>query len=174
MNIPRIRLTEKVKVIFVWDGTETSVKMADNFLSQFKNVCVTCLYALPHESICAYGTVGRSTEHKTLQERDLQKQYEAATRASKMLRNVKLQLVFGERIDVISRLATVIGADWVIFPAFNQTKFSFWIHGDLSQRMIKKSPCDVVFYDTNTLGYFAFESDSTPHAKTTWTNYQNE
>jgi len=159
MNYPKVERLPTKKVLFVWDGTKHSVKTADLFASKIQFVSVRSVHVIPHESIYAYGVAGHVHDEKTVQERRLQSAFEKVTRSTSNFRNAKLELLFGERIVEIARLASIVKADFILMPTFNQSLFSNWLHGDLNSRMQNKASCPVTFYDSQVHGCPLIDSD---------------
>lgn len=144
------RLDSK-RVLFVWDGTNRSIEIADRFVrSQGKNVIVHCLRVLPHESLCAYATVGYAELEPLAPERKIRIQFENAIALSAHLSGCKLEIIFGERINEIVRFAEFAKTNTILMPTFSQSRFSNWIHGNLNQRVAEQARCHILFYESDS------------------------
>lgn len=146
MNYQRPRTHKQDRVLFVWDGSNRHIRVAEQLLKQMGEPIVYVVQALPHESIYSYGTVGQ-TYHETCElERSVTRSFRQMTCRTEHLKHGVFRLLFGERISEIARYASLIKAKVVLTPLFEQTSFSRWIHGDLNSRLARKLHCATVFF----------------------------
>ena len=142
--------SKTARALFVWDGTNRFVQNADQFIDLFEDQIVYAVHAMPHESIYAHGTVSHSclNEYSSL-ERQFHSSFHRSVRNSKHLRQASFELLFGDRINEIARFASLIKATFVLIPSFRQSTFSKWVHGDLNEKISRKSNCPVIFLDSD-------------------------
>lgn len=145
------------RVLFAWDGRPRSVKTVEEFLSTIKNPSVHSVHLMPHESIRAYGTAVSFDCEPTAFENKLRLVFNEASRFTRFMKYSQLELIFGERVNEIVRVATLINCDVIFVPKFEQSQFSRWLHGDLNKRLVNDSPCQVVFYNSEKNKYEAAE-----------------
>lgn len=157
------------KTLFVWEGTERFIGSADELASSFKNAPVHAIYPVPHEHVHTYGAFACFQDEPPRLERPLRRAFEQATRRCDCLRNVKLEILCGDRITEIVRWSGIIKAKTILLPPFEQTAFSKWLHGDLNKRIVAKAPCDVMFLDDTHPDRIEM-SDSHPDSSTKDTN----
>lgn len=138
------------RVLFVWDGTKQSIRIADEVLDSRKEMSIRCLHVLPHESFCAYATAGHSELEPRRIELRLRSQFQKSVAASKHLSGSMLEIIFGDRINETLRYSRITKANLLLMPKFEQSLFSSWIHGDLNRRIVKKVTCSVLLYDSKS------------------------
>ena len=146
MNYERTKTHEQDRVLFVWDGSNRHIRIADRLLKEMGRPIVYIVHALPHESIYSYGTVGQSYHETCELERNLTRAFRQMTCRTDNLNRGSFRLLFGERICEVARYASLIKAKMVLTPLFEQSSFSRWIHGDLNSRLAKKLHCKTVFF----------------------------
>lgn len=135
------------RVLFIWDGTDKLIGLADSVAGAIKHASIHAIHLMPHESIRAYGTIGSPQTETPLHERKLRQAFRQVTRQTRLLKHASFEILFGDRIAVASRFASIMKANFILTPRFDQSCFSKWIHGDLNERLVKDSPCRVVFLE---------------------------
>jgi len=153
------RRFESERVLFIWDRTKGSALIADRFVASSKDPYITVATVMPHESLCAYRTVGDVNREPSSLERRLAADFKKAVKSTKHLKRAKFEILFGERIVVTSRLASIIKVDCILMPCFTQSRFSTWLHGDLNKRMTNRASCKVVFYDSTSKKLGSFDTE---------------
>lgn len=143
MRYPDFDEPRRTKILVAWDGTRSFIQEAEIFLTLFENISLHVVQSLPHESIHSYGTVGRTRYVSSSMECDLYRTFLDHSQSTRTLRRAKFDVIYGDRICEIIRFSECIGAQFMVMPAFEQTAFSRWIHGDLNQRVVSKAPCTV-------------------------------
>ena len=96
----------------------------------------------------SYATSALSLNKTTSIEERLIEKFSRISLGYSRLENAKIELVFGERINEVVRLARMLKAMAILIPHFRQSAFSKWIHGDLNDRIKSLAPCPVVFLDS--------------------------
>ncbi|MDB4778366.1 universal stress protein [bacterium] len=71
--------------------------------------------------------------------------FRLATTSKPRLKAAAFRVLFGDTVREIARFAELYKATVVLVPAYEQSSFSRWIHGNLNERLIRKMDCDLVF-----------------------------
>lgn len=135
------------RILFIWDGTDQLIKLADAIAGAIENASIHAIHLMPHESSRAYGTIGSPQTEVPLLERNLRQAFRKATRQTRLLKHASFEILYGDRITIATRVASIIKANCILTSRFDQSCFSKWIHGDLNERLVKGSPCRVVFLE---------------------------
>lgn len=151
MNQIKFKSNETNRVLFVWDGSNSYVREADQFSRVVENVVVHAVHVMPHESIYGYGAINQEAEELTSTERRLYRAFDSATRTAPSLDRSRFEILFGERVSEIVRVAEVMKVKFILLPPFQQSSFSRWIHGDLNERIAKKAHCPVMFLESGAM-----------------------
>ena len=146
MNYSNIERVPANRILFVWDGHAQSIRFTEKFALTVKNSVVKAIYVKPHESIRTYGTIGYFPDEPSGEEKYLISMFDKQASKTSLLRNSKLEVVFGDRVYDVVRFADVIRAKYILMPAFSQSSFSKWMHGDLNERVRSSASCPVVFF----------------------------
>ena len=150
MNLDNSKQSKTAKVLFVWDGSANFIRSADQFISTLDRVQVCAMHVMPHESIHSYSTVICEEKELSRLERRLHRSFKKQVERSEHLNTSKLEILFGDRIAEIVRIASLSKKNYVLVPRFEQTSFSKWIHGDLNQKLAKRLDCAVVYLEPVT------------------------
>lgn len=137
----RNRHSRRSRVLFVWDGTNDYIAAANLRLARIGNAEAVAVQAVPNAAV--YGNTLKVDNDPTYVTTILKTGYELAVRHSPYLRNTRLHLLVGDRIELIANFASVNGIDLVLLPPFEQSAFSKWIHGDLNARISNELTCPV-------------------------------
>ena len=147
MRQPDLKRPRKTLVLFVWDGTRNSIAVAQKFCANIKDALICPVSVQPHESICVYGAAQYDSGEPNNHERRLRQKFRRHVKGFPLFQGRKLELQFGERVEVITRIASLIHAKFILLPRFEQSMFSIWVHGDLNERIQSKISVPVTFYD---------------------------
>ena len=140
------------RVLFVWDRTLAGLNAASRIVSRDPEMTVvSAVHVMPHESIYSYGTVYQSKTRQPYVVQELNEEFAWQLECCGEWKDVRLEILFGDRITEICRFAKSRRADLIVMPRFRQSRFSNWIHGDLNQLVVQKAPCGVCFLEDKSL-----------------------
>ena len=145
MDLPNRKSPDDKIVLFVWDGRPKSVRTVGRALAPLRNVGIFAVRLLPHKSGFLCGNIGQANGETSLYERKIRRGFAQATGRITNLQNVPLECLYGDQVEQISWFASLIQAELVIAPRFQQSEFSMWLHGNLNDRLRSAVDSKVVF-----------------------------
>ncbi|MEL7500497.1 MAG: universal stress protein [Planctomycetota bacterium] len=150
MNKPNLKRRRPAdRLLFVWDEDERSIPLAAAMAGE-SDWLVHAICVRPFESSYPYGGGSFTCGEPTIEEVNLQLRYRKAIQEFPDLRCVTFEILYGDQVEEVLRLAKTMHPKAVLMAKPNQSVWSTWLYGDCTQKLTERLECPVVTYDDNT------------------------